>query len=81
MIIDKNIDTRSDKRQLLATYIGILTDDFTVSLSRHELLELIKTEFNYTTTLNDISEYFEPSVEEFERDLRQQMKNLGIRYE
>lgn len=69
------------KYELLDIFITILTDNHKTKIDSVTLVKLLKDHFNYSVTLNDIINYFEPSVGELELDLRQQMKNIGVRYE
>ena len=66
------------RRELISVYIDILTDHYTTKIDYEELRSLLKKHFNFTVTLGEISENFEPTFEELQLDMEQHMKNTGI---
>lgn len=70
-----------NKSRLLNIYISLITDlEPESSYTYEELKSKLKEEFDYDTSLKDISNYYEANFYENRLDVEQQMKNLGIKY-
>lgn len=82
MIIRKRFNNKLIKNsRLLNIYISLLNDLYPrKSFTFQEIKNLLKEEFNYETSLEDIANYYEPNFYENRLDVEQQMKNLGIKY-
>lgn len=78
--LEKRIkSTITDKQKLLHVYISIIQDyNKNLILSYNEYVRVIKRDFNYTATVEEVRLYFEPTIEEDIIDLQLQMNNLGI---
>lgn len=72
----------AENTKLLNFYIILLQDlGYKLPNSFEDLKDIILKEFNYKCSLTNISNYFEQSYIENVLDIKQQMKNLGIRYD
>jgi hypothetical protein len=60
----------------------LIKDRYSINTLSYNLFrKILKNEFNFEVTLEDIITYFEPTIREEQMDLYLQMKNMGIRYE
>lgn len=72
----------TDKQKLIHTYITIIIDhNRGITLTYYEIKNLIKLNFNFEVTIDDIKLYFEPNACESSMDKQLQYKNLGIKYD
>lgn len=79
----KEVNIKSvESIKLLHFYIILLQDlGYKLPNSFEELKDIMCKEFNYECSLTNISNYFEQHCIENILDVKQQMKNLGIRYD
>lgn len=71
-----------NKSRLLHIYISLLIDlESDLPYTYQALKERLKKDFDYDTSLINISNYFESNFYENRLDVEQQMKNLGIKYD
>ena len=69
------------KSRLLNIYLSLILDlEPDLPHTYQELKDRLKSNFDYDTSLTEISNYFEPNFYENRLDVEQQMKNLGIKY-
>ncbi len=81
MVVNRNINNKSDIQKILNIYIPIIRDyTKNMVLSYNEIQRQLKIEFNIVVTLEDVLLYFETTINEEKEDLKQQVKNLGVGY-
>ncbi len=70
----------TDKQKLIHTYITIVQDhNKSLKLSYNEIARMVKEDFNYDVTIDEVRLYFEPTIAEEELDMQLQMGNLGLK--
>lgn len=79
--MEQIINNKSDKQKLLQIYIPIIKQNNYSNIDYNEIIQQLKTNFNQDFELSDLVTYYEPYYWEEVLDLKQQMCNLGIRYE
>lgn len=79
MIDNHIVDNSSDKQKLLHIYLTMLS--VTNEMPHYHIIPLLKEQFDFIVNERDLQLYFEPNFGEDVDDLKQQLNNLGIRYD